>query len=109
MGATRIPVLGWLASRWPGLRNRLAANRRLALQMVVEISVGVVTKTLAELQGRGERFWKEFDFYLSDIALEVFGDALLVWLLSPVALSRAAGRLDVLLSEVAHFFAPDVS
>lgn len=88
--ATRVPLLGALALRWPALRNRLAANRRFPLQMGVEITVGLITKTLAELQGRGENFWKEFDFYLSDIALEVFGDAILVWLLSPVAIMSGA-------------------
>lgn len=89
--ASRIPVIGSLALSWPALRDRLAANRRLPLQMGVEITVGVVTKTIAELNGRGDRFWKEFDFYLSDMALEIFGDAILVWLLSPAALLRGSG------------------
>lgn len=89
--ASKTPLLGSLALNWPPLRNRLAANRRLYLQLGVEITVGCVTKTLAEIQGRGERFWKEFDFYLSDMALEIFGDALLVWLLSPVVPWRSGG------------------
>lgn len=80
----------WLVKSWPALSNRLSANPKLPIQLGVEISVGFVTKTLAEFQGRGERFWKEFDFYLSDIALEIVGDAMLVWLLSPVALTAAA-------------------
>lgn len=82
--ATKIPLLGWLASKWPALRNRLGANKRLPLQMGVEVTVGAISKTMAEVQGRGEKFWNEFDFYLSDISLEVFGDIVLVWLLSPV-------------------------
>jgi len=81
-----IPLLGNLARVWPALRNRLMANNRLPIQLGVELTVGFVTKTLAELQGRGEKFWKEFDFYLSDIALELVGDAMLVWLLSPTTL-----------------------
>lgn len=89
--ASKTPLLGSLALNWPPLRNRLAANRRLYLQLGVEITVGCVTKTVAEVQGRGERFWKEFDFYLSDMALEIFGDALLVWLLSPVVPWRSGG------------------
>lgn len=88
--ASRIPLLGWLALRWPALRDRLAANPRFGLQMGVELTVGLVTKSLAEVQVRGERFWKEFDFYLSDMALELFGDAMLVFLLSPSALIRSA-------------------
>lgn len=79
-------LFGWIVRAWPGLRDRLVANKRLPVQMGVELSVGFVTKTLAEVQGRGERFWKEFDFYLSDMALELVGDAMLVWLLSPMVI-----------------------
>lgn len=81
-----LPILGALIRRWPALRNRLIANSRFPLQMGVELTVGVVTKTLAELSLRGERFWKEFDFYMSDLSLEIVGDAMLVWLLSPTAM-----------------------
>mmetsp|Transcript_7652 Transcript_7652/g.23174 ORF Transcript_7652/g.23174 Transcript_7652/m.23174 type:complete len:208 (+) Transcript_7652:736-1359(+) len=51
--------------------------------VTVELAIGFGSKTLVEVQSRGERFWKEFDFYLSDIALEIVGDFALVWLLSP--------------------------
>ncbi|CAN8065871.1 unnamed protein product [Agarophyton chilense] len=81
-----MPILGGIARRWPALRFRLMANSRLPLQMGVELGIGFTTKTVAEVQGRKGRFWNEFDFYLSDIALELFGDAMLVWLLSPVAM-----------------------
>lgn len=103
--AAKIPLIGSLALRWAPLRSRLAANRRFFLQMWVEITVGCVTKTVAEVQGRGQRFWNEFDFYLSDMALEIFGDAVLVWLLSPVALwhSGRAGKSFILLLS-SHFF-----
>lgn len=82
------PLIGWLARVWPALRNRLMANERLPIQLGVELSVGFMTKTLAEVQGRGKRFWKEFDFYMSDLALELVGDAMLVWLLCPTTLFR---------------------
>lgn len=49
----------------------------------VELAIGFATKTFAEVKTRGDKFWKEFDFYLSDIALELVGDFSLVWLLSP--------------------------
>lgn len=87
-----IPLLGGLAGAWPGLRNRLVANSRLPLQMGVELTVGIVTKTLAEVSMRGDRFWKEFDFYMSDLALEIVGDAMLVWLLSPSIMFGARAR-----------------
>ncbi|KAI0565464.1 hypothetical protein FGB62_17g350 [Gracilaria domingensis] len=87
-----MPILGGLARQWPALRYRLMANSRLPLQMGVELGIGFTTKTVAEVRGRKGRFWKEFDFYLSDIALELFGDAMLVWLLSPVALAGGPAR-----------------
>jgi Protein RETICULATA-related len=58
----------------------------------VELSVGIVTKTLAEVSMRGDRFWKEFDLYTSDLALEIVGDTMLVWLLSPAATFLPAAR-----------------
>lgn len=85
-------VIGALAKMWPGLRNRLVANRRLPIQLGVELTVGSISKTLAELQGRGDAFWSEFDFYLSDLALELVGDAMLVWLLCPVAAFAATAN-----------------
>lgn len=86
------PLIGWLARVWPALRNRLMANERLPIQLGVELCVGFTTKTLAEVQGRGKRFWKEFDFYLSDLALELVGDAMLVWLLCPTTLLSGSIR-----------------
>jgi Protein RETICULATA-related len=86
------PLVGSLVGRWPALRNRLVANARFPMQLGVELSVGVVTKTLAEVSMRGDRFWKEFDLYTSDLALEVVGDTMLVWLLSPAAMFAAPSR-----------------
>ena len=104
------PLIGWLARKWPALRRRLIANPRLPLQMGVELTVGFVTKTLAEVQGRGERFWKELDFYFSDIMLELVGDAMLVWLLSPVAMAGMSkgwmAKLPTHMLQVGNFSAP---
>mmetsp|Transcript_46149 Transcript_46149/g.75305 ORF Transcript_46149/g.75305 Transcript_46149/m.75305 type:complete len:210 (-) Transcript_46149:537-1166(-) len=47
-------------------------------------------KTIAELDARKERFWKEADFVASDIALEICGDFALVWLLAPSILSATS-------------------
>jgi Protein RETICULATA-related len=94
--AEAMPLLGTLARVWPALRNRLVANSRFPLTLGVELGVGICTKTLAEVGMRGDRFWKEFDFYTSDLALEIVGDAMLVWLLSPVALIAAGARSGTL-------------
>lgn len=91
-----MPLFGALIRAWPSLRNRLVANSRFPLQLGVELAVGMVTKTLAEVGMRGDRFWKEFDFYTSDMALEIFGDTMLVWLLSPAAMFAAPARSGTL-------------
>ena len=100
-----LPVIGALARSWPALRYRLMANGRLPLQLATEVTVGCFTKTLAEYQGRGKNFWKEFDFYLSDLALEIVGDAMLVWLLSPIAVlgDVKAGRMPMHAGQVGNF------
>mmetsp|Transcript_24726 Transcript_24726/g.97643 ORF Transcript_24726/g.97643 Transcript_24726/m.97643 type:complete len:349 (-) Transcript_24726:3327-4373(-) len=77
------PFLGPLAKAFTGLRDRLVLNMRFWMVVCVELAIGFGSKTFVEVKVRGERFWKEFDFYLSDIALELVGDFALVWLLSP--------------------------
>ncbi|KAJ8903829.1 hypothetical protein NDN08_000362 [Rhodosorus marinus] len=77
------PLLGPLAKAFTGLRDRLVLNMRFWMVVCVELAIGFGSKTFVEVKVRGERFWKEFDFYLSDIALELVGDFALVWLLSP--------------------------
>lgn len=76
-------LLSRASRRWPGLASRLAANPSLPRVMAVELGVGGGTKLLAEIRQRGDAFWAEADFVASDLALELVGDALLVWLLSP--------------------------
>ncbi|GJD11306.1 protein reticulata, chloroplastic [Galdieria sulphuraria] len=68
----------------PGLWPRLIGNPRFEFSLFAEVLIGVTTKTLSEIRKRGKSFQKEFDFYLSDISLEIIGDIALVWLLSPV-------------------------
>ncbi len=77
--------LGPLCKLFPGLRDRLVANPLFITQLAVELLVGVVSKTIAEVAARCDRFFQEFAHYLSDIALEIVTDASLVWLLSPTA------------------------
>uniref|UniRef100_A0A7S0ZDE3 Uncharacterized protein n=1 Tax=Timspurckia oligopyrenoides TaxID=708627 RepID=A0A7S0ZDE3_9RHOD len=77
--------IGQLATQWTALRNRLVGSSAFLATVCVELSIGFGTKTAAELRARQDRFMKEIDFYLSDIALELVGDFFLVWLLSPVA------------------------
>lgn len=55
------------------------------LQIGAEIAIDVCCATVAEVRKRGEKFWGEFEFYLSDLAVGMVLDIVLVTLLAPVA------------------------
>lgn len=56
-----------------------------AVQIGAEITIDVCCATVAEVRKRGEKFWGEFEFYLSDLAVGMVLDIVLVTLLAPVA------------------------
>ena len=56
-----------------------------AAQIGAEITIDVCCATIAEVRKRGEKFWGEFEFYLSDLAVGMVLDIVLVTLLAPVA------------------------
>ena len=67
----RMPVLGGLARTWRPLRERLMGSDRLLFTLVAEEAIGLAAKTGAEIEARKDKFWQEFDFVISDLALEV--------------------------------------
>lgn len=48
--------------------------------------------TVAEVRKRGEEFWTEFEFYLSDMVVGIVMDVLLVTLMAPVAVIGAKSK-----------------
>ena len=50
-------------------------------QIGAEIAIDVCCATIAEVRKRGEKFWGEFEFYLSDLAVGMVLDIVLVTLL----------------------------
>ena len=94
-----------------GIRNRIMANDRFMLVMMLELAIGCVSKMAAEWRERSSRgaFFKELDFVASDMALEIIGDFTLVYLLSPASAIRApaaAGVSKAIQALPAHFLAP---
>ncbi|GJQ15673.1 hypothetical protein GpartN1_g7464.t1 [Galdieria partita] len=87
----------------PGLWPRLIGNPRFEFSLLVEVLIGVTTKTFSEVRKRGKRFQNEFDFYLSDISLEIIGDIALVWLLSPVLNFKCPSQNMKLFALPKHF------
>ena len=72
-----------LAKLTPIIRNRLLADPRFLFKVGVEVLIDTGCATIAEVRKRGDHFWNEFDFYLSDIVVGVVLDAVLVTLIAP--------------------------
>ncbi|KAK9917652.1 hypothetical protein WJX75_006886 [Coccomyxa subellipsoidea] len=84
------PLLGPLCALWPAFRDRVLGNPRFLLVLAVEEVIGCTAKTIAEYRMRKQDFWKEIDFVMSDLSLEIIGDFAIVWLLSPKKTFAAA-------------------
>eukprot|EP00897_Mesotaenium_endlicherianum_P004114 jgi/Mesen1/3730/ME000203S02817 len=78
-------------------RDRMLVDSNFLFKVAVEVAIDSGCATFAEVQKRGKDFWKEFDFYLSDLLVGIALDVALVSMLAPAARfsSRpaAAGRL----------------
>jgi hypothetical protein len=59
------------------------------LQILSEVSIDCGCATVAEVRKRGDDFWCEFEFYLSDLIVGMVLDVVLVTLLAPVAVIGA--------------------
>jgi hypothetical protein len=82
----------FLTKSIPAFRDRLIADNLYFYKLLVEIVIDSGCATVAEVKKRGDDFWKEFEFYLSDMAVGLVMDVVLVSLLAPVAV---AGRKRV--------------
>ena len=58
-------------------------------QVFSEVAIDTGCATVAEVRKRGDDFWNEFDFYLSDLIVGCVLDVVLVTLLAPVAVIGA--------------------
>lgn len=75
----------FLARSVPAFRDRLIADRLYFFKILAEICIDSACATVAEVRKRGEEFWDEFEFYLSDLLVGLVLDVVLVTLLAPVA------------------------
>ena len=69
----------------PAFRDRLIADKLYFYKLLVEIVIDSGCATVAEVRKRGDEFWNEFEFYLSDMLVGLVMDVVLVSLLAPVA------------------------
>lgn len=61
-------------------------------QIFSEVAIDTGCATVAEVRKRGDDFWNEFEFYLSDLIVGCVLDVVLVTLLAPVAVIGARSR-----------------
>lgn len=89
------PVLRAIAGASEFIRNRLIASPKLCTVIAVETVVGLATMMAAEVNSRGDRFWKEIDFVVCDLALIIATNMALVVSLSPSAAVAAPAQAGV--------------
>ncbi|KAM0923843.1 hypothetical protein ACQ4PT_005253 [Festuca glaucescens] len=76
------PLLRWLL-QFRGFRERLLADDLFLAKLAMECGVGVIAKTAAELQKRGDNFVNELDIVISDVIMAIVADFMLVYLPAP--------------------------
>ncbi|XP_051228352.1 protein RETICULATA-RELATED 4, chloroplastic [Lolium perenne] len=76
------PILRWLL-QFRGFRERLLADDLFLAKLAMECGVGVIAKTAAELQKRGDNFVNELDIVISDVVMAIVADFMLVYLPAP--------------------------
>ena len=91
--ATGSTLTGMLAKSIPAFRDRLVADRLYFFKILAEVSIDSACATVAELRKRGDEFWSEFEFYLSDLIVGLVLDVVLVSLLAPVAVPGRTRKL----------------
>eukprot|EP00210_Caulerpa_lentillifera_P008522 g8129.t1 len=81
--------VGLLVRVFPWIRDRLIADPAYLFKVFTEVIIDSGCATLAEVRKRGEHFFDEFEFYLSDMIVGLVLDVALVSLLAPVAIIGA--------------------
>ena len=84
-------ALSFLVAKFPVLRDRLIEDDRFLFKVFTEVLIDSGCATFAEVKKRGDVFWDEFEFYLSDLVVGIFLDVALVTLLAPTCAAGAAG------------------
>lgn len=80
---------------FPAFRDRLIADRLFFFKIGAEVAIDSGCATVAELQKRGDEFWDEFEFYLSDLLVGLVLDVVLVTLIAPVAVYGRKPKLPI--------------
>ena len=77
------PIARALAAAFPFVRDRLLRDPRYLFKVGAEVAIDAGCATVAEVRKRGDDFWGEFEFYLSDLVVGCVLDVVLVTLMAP--------------------------
>ena len=102
------PIAAALSRALPFVRARMLRDPRYLFVVGAEVAIDAGCATVAEVRKRGDAFWDEFEFYVSDLLVGCVLDVVLVTLMAPTAvLGRAkpgagagASRVSSLLAKV---------
>eukprot|EP00879_Flechtneria_rotunda_P008260 GHRR01008653.1.p1 GENE.GHRR01008653.1~~GHRR01008653.1.p1 ORF type:complete len:418 (+),score=173.82 GHRR01008653.1:222-1475(+) len=85
---------GSLMRTVPWVRDRMIADEKYLFKVLAEVLIDSGCATVAEVRKRGDEFWKEFEFYLSDLLVGIVLDVVLVTLMAPRAVigGRASAK-----------------
>lgn len=83
-------LIGTLVGKSSVLRDRLIVDDRFLFKVLTEVLIDSGCATFAEVKKRGDVFWDEFEFYLSDLVVGIFLDVALVTLLAPTCIAGAS-------------------
>jgi hypothetical protein len=72
-----------------GLRERWLADPRFLQRLAIEESISITTTLLAQYQRRGDRFWNEIEYVITDSVRGAVVDFFTVWLPAPTLSFRS--------------------
>ncbi|KAG0631380.1 hypothetical protein M758_1G249000 [Ceratodon purpureus] len=83
------PIIAELTRRFQGLRERWLADPRFLQRLAIEESISITTTLLAQYQRRGDRFWNEIEYVITDSVRGAVVDFFTVWLPAPTLSFRS--------------------
>lgn len=73
----------WVGFWLQGLRERWLADPRFLQRLAIEETISITTTVLAQYQRRGDRFWQEIEYVITDSVRGAVVDFFTVWLPAP--------------------------
>eukprot|EP00873_Tetraselmis_striata_P015938 jgi/Tetstr1/436202/TSEL_025047.t1 len=100
-----VGIYAFISKLTPIFRDRLMADDRFLFKVLAEVAIDSGCATVAEVAKRGDDFWGEFEFYLSDLLVGLVLDVFIITCIAPVAIigATSGGKRTGLARTVAGF------